>query len=487
MGVLKSLEPARVFHFFEEICGIPHGSYNTKAISDYLAAFAKERGLKYIQDEVNNVVIFGEATEGYEDAPAVMLQGHMDMVCEKEAGCGIDMAKESIRLLVDGDWVTADGTTLGGDNGIAVAMMLALLDSGEYAHPRLECVFTVDEETGLEGAEALDVSCLEAKSMINLDSEEEGVITVSCAGGVTANGSIPVSRETVSGKGVTVRLEGLRGGHSGIEIHKERANANILMGRVLSELGTAAEIRIRGLAGGSADNVICNACAAELVALENEDALTAAAERLQRTLSAEYRAADPDIRLVVETGADAEASALDAESTARVIGFLLNAPNGVVNMSMDIPGLTETSLNLGSIKLEKAGTGEEALRLIYSIRSSVQSRQDFVCRRLDSFCRVFGGKAEFSLPYPGWEYRADSPLRDTCVSVYKEQFGKEPAVEAVHAGLECGFFAGKIGAELDAVSIGPTMEGVHTPSERLSISSTARTWNYLLGVLKACR
>lgn len=482
MGVLNSLEPAKVFHFFEEICGIPHGSYNTKAISDYLAAFAKTRGLEYFQDEVNNVVIFGDAVEGYEDAPAVMLQGHMDMVCEKEAGCDIDMSKEGIRLMVDGDWVTADGTTLGGDNGIAVAMMLALLDSKEYTHPRIECVFTVDEETGLEGAEALDVSRLSARRMINLDSEDEGVITVSCAGGITARCSLPVSRETVEGKEYTVRLEGLQGGHSGIEIHKERANANILMGRVLSELGEAADIRIRALAGGSADNVICNACTAEIAVLENGEALEKAAEHLQKTLTAEYRAADPDIRLVVEAGSEAEADALDRESTARVIGFLLNTPNGVINMSMDIEGLVETSLNLGAMEL-----AEGELKLLYAIRSSVKSRQDFVCRRLNSFCRAFQGKAEFSLYYPGWEYRADSLLRDTCISVYKEQCGEEPEVEAIHAGLECGFFAGKMGAELDAVSIGPTMECVHTPSERLSISSTARTWNYLLGILEACR
>ncbi len=487
MGILQALEPAKVFHFFEEICGIPHGSYNTKAISDYLADFARERGLAYFQDEVNNVVIFGEASEGYEDAPAVMLQGHMDMVCEKEAGCSIDMAKEGLRLTVDGDWVSADGTTLGGDNGVAVAMMLALLDSREYAHPKLECVFTVDEETGLEGAEALDVSRLTARRMINMDSEEEGVITVSCAGGITANCSVPVRRETVSGKGCTVRLAGLQGGHSGIEINKERANANILMGRILSELGDAADLRIRTLAGGSADNVICNACAAEVVVLGDIKALTAAAEELQKTLAAEYRASDPDIRLVVEAGEDCEAGALDEDSTARVIGFLLNTPNGIIHMSLDIEGLVETSLNLGAMKLAGTEDGGEALQLLYSIRSSVKSRQDFVCRRLDNFCRVLGGKAEFSLYYPGWEYRADSPLRDTCVSVYKELYNKEPLVEAVHAGLECGFFAGKIGPELDAVSIGPTMEGVHTPSERLSISSTARTWNYLLGVLKALR
>ncbi len=487
MRVLKALEPAKVFHFFEEICGIPHGSYHTKEISDYLAAFARDRGLNYMQDEVNNVVIFGDASAGYEDAPAVMLQGHMDMVCEKEAGCDIDMAKEGIRLLVDGDWVTADGTTLGGDNGIAVAMMLALLDSGEYPHPKLECVFTVDEETGLEGAEALDVSCLEAKRMINMDSEDEGVITVSCAGGITANCSIPVRRERLSGKGCKVHLDGLLGGHSGIEINKERANANILMGRVLSELGDAADIRIRALAGGSADNVICNACEAEIVVPGSIKELTTAAEKLQKTLTAEYRATDPDIRLVVEAGADCEGDALDEDSTARVIGFLLNTPNGIIHMSMDIEGLVETSLNLGAMKLNKAEKGEEALELLYSIRSSVKSRQDFVCRRLDSFCRTLGGKAEFSLYYPGWEYRADSPLRDTCVSVYQELYGIEPTVEAVHAGLECGFFAGKMGADLDAVSIGPTMEGVHTPSERLSISSTERTWNYLLSVLKACR
>ena len=265
MGVTSNLEPKKVFQFFEEISQIPHGSYNTKQISDYFVEFAQIRGLKYVQDNLNNVVIYGPATEGYEDASPVILQGHMDMVCEKVPGCDIDMTKEGIRLMIDGDWLTADGTTLGGDDGIALAMMLALLDSDEYAHPALECVFTVDEETGLEGAEGFDASLLHGNSMINLDSEEEGIITVSCAGGITGRCKLPVTRIKSAGSAFRIRLSDTLGGHSGMEIHKERINANILMGRVLSELMDHTPFLLRSLAGGSADNVICNDCTAEIL------------------------------------------------------------------------------------------------------------------------------------------------------------------------------------------------------------------------------
>ena len=483
MAVLSNLEPAKVFHYFEEISKIPRGSYNTKQISDYLANFAKERNLNYFQDEVNNVVIFGDATPGYEDAPTVLLQGHMDMVCEVASGYDIDMTKEPLRLQVEGDWLSAEGTTLGGDNGIAVAMMLALLDSADCAHPRIECIFTVDEETGLEGAEALDASRLSGHRLINLDSEDEGVITVSCAGGITANTTLPVCRKTVSGKLYKIRLTGLLGGHSGMEIDKEHANANILMGRVLSEIHDKTDFVLNALKGGSADNVICNECNAEIIVTGGEENLAAAVETLQASISAEYHASDPDIQVLCEAAGEVEADALGDDCTCKVIAYLLNTPNGVIAMSMEIKDLPETSLNLGAVALT-----DNELKGLYAIRSSVKSRQDFVCRRLASFCEVLGGKAEFSLYYPGWEYRADSPLRDICVEVYKAQYGgEEPVIEAIHAGLECGFFAEKLGEECDAVSIGPTMVGVHTPQEKLSISSTERTWKYLLGILAECK
>jgi dipeptidase D len=288
MGVTSNLEPKKVFYFFEEISKIPHGSYNTKMISDYLANFAKERGLDYVQDELNNVLIYGPASAGYEDSEPVLLQGHMDMVCEKVPGCPIDMAKEGIKLVVDGDWLTADGTTLGADDGMAVAMMLALLDSpGEYEHPALECIFTVDEETGLEGAEGFDATLLHGKRMINLDSEEEGVITVSCAGGITGNGTLPVTREAFEGAVYNLKLTGLIGGHSGMEINKERANANILAGRVLSEIADTVDYRLVCLKGGNADNVICKETMIQLVTADAAG-LEAAVKASPATITAEY-------------------------------------------------------------------------------------------------------------------------------------------------------------------------------------------------------
>ena len=478
MGVTSHLEPKKVFHFFEEISKIPHGSYNTRQISDYLAGFAKDRGLEYVQDSLNNVIIYGPATEGYEDSEPVLLQGHMDMVCEKVPGCEIDMSKEGIRLMIDGDWLTADGTTLGGDDGIAVAMMLALLDSDEYEHPALECIFTVDEETGLEGAEGFDAALLHGTRMLNLDSEEEGIITVSCAGGITARPKLPVTRAKTSGTAYKIRLSGTLGGHSGMEIHKGRINANVLMGRVLSELSDHMAFLLRSLAGGSADNVICNDCTAEILVLEDASKLPDYAAGIEQVIKEEYQTSDPNLSITVEPAGEG-ADPLDEDSTARIIAFLLNTPNGIINMSMDIQGLVETSLNLGAVKLE-----ENELTTLYAIRSSVKSRQDFVCRRLKNFTEALGGIVEFSLYYPGWQYLADSPLRDTCVKVFRDMYGKDPSVEAVHAGLECGFFAEKCGKGFDAVSIGPDLQDVHSPNEKLSISSTKRVWEYVLEVLK---
>jgi dipeptidase D len=481
MGVTSNLEPKKVFYYFEEISHIPHGSYNTKQISDYLANFAKERGLEYVQDELNNVVIYKAGTAGYENSEPVMLQGHMDMVCEKVPGCPIDMAKEGIKLVIDGEWLTADGTTLGADDGMAVAMMLALLDSDEYEHPPVECVFTVDEETGLEGAEGIDASLLKANRMINLDSEDEGVITVSCAGGITGNGVLPVTREAFDGKVFNLKLTGLLGGHSGMEINKERASANILMGRVLSEIADKVDYRLVCIKGGSADNVICKENVAQIVT-NDEAGLEASVKDIQAVITAEYELSDPDIRLELTKADSAMFVPMDKTSTKRIVSYLLNAPTGIQSMSMGIKDLVESSLNLGAIN-----TTETEVTTLYCLRSSVKSRLDLMCRKLNDISEVLGGEIKFSLYYPGWEFLADSPLRETCIEVFKAQYGYEPSVEAVHAGLECGFFAGKKGHGFDAVSIGATLKDVHTPDEKASIPSTERTWKYLLGILKALK
>lgn len=478
MQKISEFEPKRVFHYFEEISRIPHGSYNIKEISDYLAGCAREQGLDYTQDELGNVVIRIPASAGYEKAAPIILQGHMDMVCTVAPGKNIDMKKEALKLAVDGDWLYAEDTTLGGDDGIAVAMMLALAESKEYAHPALECVFTVDEETGLEGAEGFDEKLLKGRKMINLDSEEEGIITVSCAGGITGILHLPVAKAKAKGAKYSLKVAGLAGGHSGSDINQELGNANVLMGRALSEIAKKTEVAIAALSGGNADNVICMECCAEVVAKDGA-ALEKAVKELDAVLKNEYKTSDPGVFVKAEKAGEGEFDAVKPEDSRKMIAFLLTAPYGIQNMSMDIEGLVETSLNIGIVGLE-----EGEMTATYALRSSVQSRMEYLQDRLSASAEALGGRIDYSLYYPGWEFRKDSTLRDTCVSVYEKMFGKKPLVEAIHAGLECGFFAGKLGEDFDAVSIGPDMQSVHTPAEKLSISSTKRTWEYLLEILK---
>lgn len=479
-----NLEPKNVFDFFQKIASIPHGSFNTKQISDYLVEFAKERNLEYYQDDINNVIISKPATPGYENADPVMIQGHIDMVCEQTPGSSIDMEKDGLQLYVEGDWLRAKDTTLGGDDGIAVAMALAVLNSDEYKHPKLDCVFTVDEEVGLLGAVAIDASKIQARKMINIDSEEEGIITVSCAGGVSAKAIIPLKREIAKGLVANIGIDGLLGGHSGIEIDKEHGNANILMGRVLYELSKSVDYRLIKAKGGSKDNAICKKAdakiiidAADVSKLENE------IKKINEIISHELKTVDPNFSLRVVMKEEAEVNVLDEVSKSKVITWLMNTPYGISHMSKDIEGLVETSLNLGALDIT-----ENELTTVYAVRSSIDSRRMHLCNKLDNLAELLGGTVEYSGEYPGWEYRADSALREVCIDVFKEQYGREPKVEAIHAGLECGLFAGKMDdGKFDAVSIGPDMSGVHTTEERLSISSVERTWKYLLGILEACK
>lgn len=483
MKVLENLQPASVFGFFEEISAIPRGSYNNTAMSNYLVNFAKERNLKFVQDEAENVLICKPASEGYEDAPTLILQGHMDMVCEKVEGCTKDMSKEGIDLVIDGDLLTAKDTTLGADNGIAVAMMLSILDDNTLKHPALECIFTTDEETGLEGATAFDANLLKGRTMINLDSEDEGIITVGCAGGVTANVLLPYETETAATdtKAYSIVIDGLRGGHSGADIHFERANSNILMGRLLDLIRSDATIGLSHIAGGRADNVICNRTEAIIYVasvdlVKVEDAINA----FRKTLANEYHTSDPDITITLQKKDNSDnAEVLTSESFDTLTAYLLLTPCGVQNMSADIEGLVETSLNLGALSLDDGN-----IHGLYALRSSVETRLDLMTVKLSKLAKLLGGKAEFEFPYPAWEYRADSPIRDLCVETFTELYGHEPVIEAIHAGLECGLFAGKLGEEFDATSIGPQMNDVHTPNEVLSISSTERFYKHLLLILE---
>ncbi|MBO5976678.1 MAG: aminoacyl-histidine dipeptidase [Oscillospiraceae bacterium] len=473
--VIGNIEPKSVMSIFETICSIPHGSGNTKALSDWCVDFAAKRGLEHYQDELNNVIIIKEATAGYENAKPVILQGHIDMVCQQEADLAKDMSKEGLDLAVDGDDIHAIGTTLGGDDGIAVAMALAILDTDDIPHPRLEVMLTVDEETGMYGAAGIDVSAIKGKTLINIDSEEEGIFTVSCAGGARANCFLPIVREYAEGEFVNVIISGLKGGHSGVEIDKGRANATILMGRFLSLLAHGS-FRILTLEGGSADNAIPLRCEAGLFGCADEIAKTA--EIAEAIFKKEYRNTDAGVVIEVIRADSPCRNALDAESTQRACDLLTLVPNGIQAMSSDIPGLVETSLNLGILKL-----GEDTLRASFALRSSVGSRKEAMKTTLKSVLRVLGGHVEITGDYPAWEYRAESPLRDLMTEVYIRQYGEQPEVLAIHAGLECGLLSAKI-PDLDCVSIGPNMKDIHTTSERMSISSVQRVWKFVLEVLK---
>ena len=476
MAVLEHLEPRSVFRFFEELCAIPHGSRNTKAISDWCVGFAKARGLEYYQDAANNVIIIQEAASGYENAAPIILQGHLDMVCEKAPGCTKDMEREGLDLVVDGDFVRAKDTTLGGDDGIAVAMALAILDDPTIPHPRLEVVLTTEEEIGMLGAAALDVSPLRGRQLLNLDSEEEGIFTVSCAGGSVTTCRLPVTRAPFAGTALRLRISWLTGGHSGAEIHKGRGNADVLMGRILQAMAEAAELRLVSCAGGLKDNAIPTA--AEAV-LSTADAAAAcrAAERLTGLIQAEYRVADPALTVTVEETAAGE-TPMDGESTRRALCLLACAPNGVQAMSQDIPGLVQTSLNLGILE-----TGREALTAAFCVRSSVASQKEMLHARLRCLTGQLGGTVDIAGDYPAWEYRRDSALRERMTAVFREQYGREPKIEAIHAGVECGLLCGKL-PDLDCVSIGPDLLEIHTPRERMRVSSVRRVWDFVLEVLR---
>ncbi len=474
---LAGLEPKAVFGYFEKICSIPHGSRNTKQISDYLVSFAKDHDLRCIQDEDNNVILFGDGTCGMENHAPVILQGHMDMVCEKDPDCALDMEADGLDITQDGRYVYAKGTTLGGDDGIAIAYALALLSDRTIPHPPLEVVITVDEEIGLLGANSIDLSSLKGRTLINIDSEDEGVFTVSCAGGARAGISLPAERRAVYGPCIRLAVDGLQGGHSGAEIHKNRANANKVMGEFMSRIQKLMPLCLTSLSGGSKDNAIPRSCQATLVAMGiHLDRINAIAQELQAEIRETYDEPEATVQAF-----DVDAlggNSLTTECTAKIIGLLCAAPNGIQSWSADIPGLVQTSLNMGIAKLG------ERFNVTFSVRSSVNSEKEALLQQLRTLCAFYDGNYSQGGEYPAWEYRKESALREMMVKVYTDMFGKEPKVLALHAGLECGLLSEKI-ENLDCISIGPQMHDIHTSRERLDISSTERTWSFLLEVLKA--
>lgn len=480
MGVLSALEPQKVFQYFEEICGIPHGSGNVEHISSYLVEFAKKRNLFVIQDELENVIIIKEAAPGYEKEPAVILQGHMDMVAVKKPQSAKDMKTEGLDIAVKGDNIYARDTSLGGDDGIAVAYALALLDSEELGHPRLEVVLTVDEEVGMDGARGIDLSMLQGKRLLNVDSEEEGIFLTSCAGGARVNCYIPFAVSQKEGIACRISVEGLLGGHSGAEIHKGRGNSNVLMGRILYGLSKKMPICLLELEGGLADNAIPRQTYAVVVIEEKDRALfQELLEKAEKEIKKELASTDPDFGLTVIEAEEGSFSCADEESSAALACVLTALPGGVQAMSTDIEGLVETSLNLGILKLDRE---EQEMVCEFSVRSCIESAKSALIDKVCAIAELAGGSFGVTGDYPGWAYRADSPLREKMIRVYERMYGKKPEVQAIHAGLECGILASKI-EDLDCISFGPDMKDIHTTEETLSISSTGRVWEYLTAVL----
>ena len=480
MRILENLEPQDVFYYFEEICKIPHGSGNTGQISDYLKAFADEHGLYCRQDELNNIIMIKEASKGYEDHEPVLLQGHMDMVAVKDADCTIDMTKDGLQLEILGDRLSAKGTSLGGDDGIAVAFALALLAGEEYRHPRIELILTVDEEVGMEGATGLTVDDLTAKRMINLDQEEEKIFITGCAGGARIDIRKKTETEQIKGLLCKLKISGLQGGHSGQEINKERGNAICLMGRLLAALQEKTPIYLKEVNGGTADNAIPNEVCAEIVVTEWTEDIAAFMEEKFCGLKAEFAGKEDGLKCELQVGAeDALIEVCNRKDSEQWIHLLNVIPHGVIANSVKMKGLVETSLNPGILNVSAV----EGM-VSTSVRSSNTAAKEALINQLKSLAALCNATVGIRGDYPGWDYDPDSPLREKMVTIYEEMYGVKPQIEAIHAGLECGIFQSKIPG-LDCVSIGPDMQDIHTTRETLSIPSVQRVWKFLLKVLES--
>lgn len=496
---INKLSPSEVFSYFQEICAIPHGSGNTGMIADYCLEFAKLHGLKARKDAADNVVIFKVGSSGYEDCEPVILQGHLDMVCEKEPDCDIDMSVQSIKACTDGKMVWADGTTLGADDGIAVAFILAVLASDTIAHPPIQAVLTSDEEIGMLGARDLDTSELTAKRLINIDSESEGILYVSCAGGVRAECDIPVVYEDAvgwlsggeqddnasdaAGNGQVcfeIKISGLAGGHSGVEIHKQHTNAIRLLASLLSHASGAADFRLVSLSGGGKENAIPKEAKA-VVSVRSCDATTfeQSIKESADVWMQEISATEPHAKIELEKTDIAADKVLDSKSTANVIYALWLSPDGVYKMSQEIKGMVQTSLNLGTAYLDA-----DKLVYKYLIRSNTAAGKKLLLERVTTFVKHLSGNVVTMSDYPAWEYKSDSQLRKICVDSFTNVYGHEPEVTSIHAGLECGILAGKMPG-VDMISFGPTLESVHTPDECMNVASVERTWEYLMEILKS--
>ena len=476
MNPLQNTEPKEVFKWFYEISQVPRGSGNERAISDFLVKFAKDRNLEVHQDKAMNVIIKKPGTAGYEKSPTVIIQGHMDMVCEKDASSNHDFLKDPIKFVVKGEMLYADKTTLGGDDGIAVAYALTVLDSKDIPHPPLEVLITTEEETGMGGAMALTDEHLQGTRLLNIDSEEEGVFLVSCAGGANIHVFFDIKKEAAKGKFLKITVGGLLGGHSGIEINKQRANSIKLLGRILYNIKQNEKINIVEISGGSKHNAIAKDAHA-VIAAENTEAVLKIVEKMTADFKNEYRAVDKLLTVTANETQNPSGQMFTKELTLNLIDFMASIPNGVQYMSMEIHGLVQTSLNNGVLE-EIDGK----IKFTTSVRSSVKSALDEIVDVLRIQAERCGAEFKKNSEYPAWEYSPDSPVRDAAVNVYKKLNNKEPLITAIHAGLECGLLK-KTLPKVDAISFGPNLYDVHTPNEHMDIASVERVWKFLLAYL----
>jgi dipeptidase D len=478
---LKDISPEKVFYWFEELSKIPRCSKEEQKVSDWLVEFAKQRNLEYVQDEALNVIIRKPGTEGYENHNYVTLQGHMDMVCEKNLDTEHDFSKDPIKLRVEDDYIYATGTTLGADDGIAVAYQLALLDSEDIPHPPLEMLITSDEETGMEGANNLSPDNIKGKTLINIDSEEEGVFLVSCAGGMRDKIKLNIEWEEVKDEFLPfkVKLSGLKGGHSGMEINKERGNANKLMGRFLLDVNDTMDFYIYSVNGGAKDNAIPREFVAKIMMKNKDiDEMEEKIKRWNEIFQKEYRVQDANINITISKISEDVKKVFSKKTTSKMVTLLNLIPNGVLGMSSEIDNLVETSSNLGVVT-----THENYVEFDSATRSSVESKKQQVHQTAKLVAEMVGAEIITSAPYPAWQYQPESNIREIFKKVYTNKFGKEPEIAAIHAGLECGLLSEKL-KDVDMISFGPNMFDVHTPDEHISISSVNRMWEFLKEVLK---
>ncbi len=478
--VFDTIEPNNLWKHFAEFLKIPHCSGNEKALGDYIIAFAESKGLEWKRDDVGNVVISKPGSPGHENSEGVILQGHLDMVCEKNSDVAHDFSKDPINAKMDGEWIGAEGTTLGADNGVGACAALAVMEDDTLVHPPIECLFTVDEETGLTGATKIQSGFLEGIKLLNLDSEDEGEFTIGCAGGADTQISLPLQKEnTDRGELYNVKLSGFRGGHSGIDIDKGRANAIKLLARILWQVSRAgAPFRLISVEGGNLRNAIPReAWASVLLEPSEKDRFSNASQEAFQKIKEEYAAVETEAAFAIERIQEPTTAALTQDSQNKLIDLLFTLPHGVISMHPEMEGLVETSTNLAVIH-----THDENAEIICSTRSSVASALQATRDLLVAVSSLVNADAVLEEGYPGWTPNLQSPLLQTMKDIYKKTFDTDAHVAAVHAGLECGIIGEKFPG-MDMISFGPTIEHPHSPDERVHVGSVEKFWTFLTNVL----